>query len=159
MKEEEGRRNATVEAFNVVESSIQELKKRLHEEEKERKYAATTLKNTEKQAESQRLLLRNAEDQLAISKTQIAALKKKLKEVEKAKALAMKAKVEVEQHGYDVGMAETEDALKAEVPGVCRTYCALVWDEALNQAEVEASSMLRKAESVYYLPTIRPSSS
>ena len=71
----------------------------------------------------------------------------------------MKAKVEVEQHGYDVGMAETEDALKAEVPGVCRTYCVLVWDEAVNQAEVEASSMLRKAESVYYLPTIRPSSS
>ena len=36
MKEEEGRRNATVEAFNVVERSIQELKKRLQEEEKER---------------------------------------------------------------------------------------------------------------------------
>ena len=56
-------------------------------------------------------------------------------------------------------MVETEDTLRAEVPGVCRTYCALVWDEALNQAGVEASSMLRKAESVYYPPAIRPSSS
>ena len=38
---------------------------------------------------------------------------------------------------------------------MCRTYCALVWDEALNQARVEASSVLRKAESIYYPPAIR----
>ena len=56
-------------------------------------------------------------------------------------------------------MAETEDALRAEVPTVCRTYCALTWDEALNQAGVEASSMLRRAESVYYIPAIRLASS
>ena len=114
MKEEEGRSNATVETFNVAERSIQELKKRLQEEEKERKYAAAVLENTEKQAESQRLLLHNAEDQLAAFKTQIAALKKKLEEVEKAKVLAEKvkeeaekAREEVKQHGYDVRVAET----------------------------------------------------
>ena len=101
----------------------------------------------------------SAKDQLASSKTQIATLKKKLEEVEKAKALAEKAKDEVEQHGYDVGVAETKDALKAEVPAICRTYYALVWDEALNQAGVEASSVLRKAENVYYPPAIRPLSS
>ena len=111
-------------------------------------------------------MLRNAEDQLAASKTQIAVLKKKLEEVEKAKALAEKAneevekaKEEAEQYRYDVGVAETEDALRAEVPSVCRTYCILVWDEALNQAVVEASSVPRKAESVYYPPVIHPSSS
>lgn len=103
---------------------------------------------------------------MASFKTQIAALKKKLEEVEKAKALAekakdeaKKAKDEVEQHGYDVGVAETEDTLRVEVPAMCRTYYALVWDEALNQARVEASSVLRKAESVYYPPAIRLSSS
>ena len=48
MKEEEGRRNATVDAFHVAEKSIQKLKKKLQEEEKERKYAATTLENVEK---------------------------------------------------------------------------------------------------------------
>ena len=57
-----------VEAFNVAKMSIQELKKKLLEEEKERKSAAATLDNAEKQAEGQRVLLRNAEDQLAISK-------------------------------------------------------------------------------------------
>ena len=30
----------------------------------------------------------------------------------------------------------------------------LAWDEALNQAGVEASSVLRKVRSVYYPPTI-----
>ena len=53
-------------------------------------------------------------------------------------------------------MAETKDTLKAEVPSVCRAYCDLVWDEALNQAKVEASSVLRKGKSIYYPPAIRP---
>ena len=99
---------------------------------------------------------------MAATKTQIAALKKKLEEAKKDKALveetrdeAMKAKDVAEQHGYDVGVAETEDSLRAEVPAVCRTYCALIWDEALNQAGVEASSVLRKAKSIYYPPAIR----
>ena len=63
----------------------------------------------------------------------------KLDEVEKARVLAKKAreeagkaKDEVEQNSYDFGVAETEDALRAEVSAVCRTYCALTWDEALN---------------------------
>ena len=109
-------------------------------------------------------MLRSAKDQLASSKTQIAALKKKL-EVKKAKALAKKdkeevekAKDEVDQYGYDVRVAETEDTLRAEVLAVCRTYCVLTWSEALNQAGVEASSVLRKAESIYYPLAIRPSS-
>ena len=62
MKEEEGRRIATVEAFQLANKSLQEHKKKLQEEEKERKYAATALQNVEKQVESQRLQLRNAED-------------------------------------------------------------------------------------------------
>ena len=68
MKEEEGRRNATVEAFNVAEKSIQELKSRLLEEERERKSVAAALNSAERQAEGQRVLLRNTEDQLASSK-------------------------------------------------------------------------------------------
>ena len=52
-------------------------------------------------------------------------------------------------------MVETEETLKAEVMKVCRNYCSQVWYEALNQAGVEASSALRKAESVYYPPAIR----
>ena len=74
----------------MAEKSNQELKKKLLEVEKERKYAVATLESTEKQAESQKLLLRTAEDNLATSKTQIASLKKKLEEVEKAIVLVEK---------------------------------------------------------------------
>ena len=46
MKEEEGRHNAAVEAFQVAEKSFKETK--LLEEEKERKSAATALEGVEK---------------------------------------------------------------------------------------------------------------
>ena len=69
MKEEEGRHNVAVEAFGVAEKSNQDLKKKLLEVEKEKKYAAAALESAEKQAKSQRLLLRTSEDNLATSKT------------------------------------------------------------------------------------------
>ena len=38
-----------------------------------------------------------------------------------------------------MGVAETEEALRAEVSGVCRNYCLQVWNKALNLAEVKES--------------------
>ena len=63
-----------------------------------------------------------------------------------------------------MGVAEIETNLKAQVPGVCRLYYSQVWAEALNQARVEATSELRRAENVYYplqsesllLPILKP---
>ena len=52
-------------------------------------------------------------------------------------------------------MVEIETALKAQVLGVCRLYCSQVWNEALKQAGVDASSKLWKAECVFYPPAIR----
>ena len=68
----------------------------------------------------------------------MVALKQQLEEANKFKDLAEKAKLqaeedkvkaekerdEAEQHGYDVGVIETEDTFRAEVPAVCRAYCA-----------------------------------
>ena len=85
MKEEEGRRNAAVEAFNLAKKSIQELKNKLLEEERERKSTAATLDSAERQVEGQRVLLHKVEDQLAASKAQIVVLKKKMEEAEKAR--------------------------------------------------------------------------
>ena len=166
MKKEEGRRITAVDAFHVAEKSNMDLKAKLVEEEKERKFVVAALNNVEKQAEIQWLLLRSVKDQMAASKEQRAALKKKLEKVERAKNQAEKAKEEAEkareeaqQEGHDIGVLKTKEALRAEVLGVCRIYCAQVWDETLNQAGVEDSSMLRKAENVYYPPAIRASSS
>ena len=101
----------------------------------------------------------------------MVALKKQLEEAqglkdraEKSKVEAKKARVEVEkakdkakQKGYNLGVAETKETLRAEVPAVCRIYCAQTWDEALNRAEVEASSELRKPENVFYPSAIQAS--
>ena len=58
-------------------------------------------------------------------------------QVEEDKVKAEKEKDKAEQHGYDVGVAETEDALRAEVLAVCRAYYAQTWEEAFNQVGVE----------------------
>ena len=122
------------------------------------------MKGAETQAESQRKLVVEVKRQLVTTKEQIATLRQQLEEANQLKALAEKAKMqaevdklkaekerdEAEQHGYDVGVAETEDALRAEVPVVCRAYCAQTWEEAFNQAGVEASSGLRKPESIIF---------
>ena len=76
----------------------------------------------------------------------MTALKQQLEEANRLKDLVEKAKLqaeedkvkaekekdEAEQHDYDVSVAETEDALRTEVPAVCRAYCAQTWEEALN---------------------------
>ena len=59
-------------------------------------------------------------------------------EAEKAKAKAEREKNEAEQHGYDVGVAKIENALRAEVLVVYRAYCAQTWEEALNRAGIDA---------------------
>ena len=71
-------------------------------------------------------------------------------QAEEDKIKAEKERNEAEQHGYDVSVVKTEDALQAKVPAVCRTYCAQTWEEALNQAKVEASSGLRRLESIIF---------
>ena len=52
-------------------------------------------------------------------------------------------------------MVETKDALKAEVPAVCCAYCTQTWEEALNWAEIDASSELRRPENIIFPPTLQ----
>ena len=80
-------------------------------------------------------------------------------EVEKAKAEVKRVRNEAEQHGYDVGVAEIEDALRAEVPAVCRAYYAQTWEETLNRAGIDASSELRRPENIFFPPAIQAPSS
>ena len=49
----------------------------------------------------------------------------------------------------------SSDLLRAEVPVICRAYYAQTWEEALNQAGVEASSGLRKPESIIFPPALQ----
>ena len=77
-------------------------------------------------------------------------VEKSREEAERAKVEAKQATNEAKQKGYDLRVVETEEILRAEVPMVCRIYCAQTWNEALNRAGVEASSELRKAENMFY---------
>ncbi|KAL0016454.1 hypothetical protein SO802_003523 [Lithocarpus litseifolius] len=168
MKEEERRRIAAVDAFNVAEKKIHKLTTNINEVDKDKKSVEAALQGVERQAKSQRKQLRQAKDQLSTAKEQIASLKKMFEEPKKANNQA-------EQEGYDVvlkiaqnrialqtpldvGVAKTEKTLRAEVSEVCKTYCLQVWNEALNQVGVEASSALRRVEKVYYPPAICASS-
>lgn len=88
MKEDEGRNIAAVESFTLVEKRIQELNTKLTKADREKKSAKATLQGAERQAESQHKQLHQTEDQLAIAKLQMEALKKKLEEDEEATAKA-----------------------------------------------------------------------
>ena len=52
-------------------------------------------------------------------------------------------------------MAETKDALRAGVLAVCRCYCVQIWEEALNQARIDASSKLRKPKNIFFPPALQ----
>ena len=80
-------------------------------------------------------------------------------EAEFSKTEAETAKDKAKEKGYETGVAETQAFLKAQILGLYRLYCSQVWDEALKRAEVEASSDLRKVESVFYPPAIRETAS
>ena len=134
------------------------------------------LTSAQKQAEDQTRRLLEVEEQLQIAKEQIVDLKQKLATAEGAKKVAEWAKDEAlrakkeavfarteaecskekaVEEAYDLGVAETQATLKAQVPRVCRFYCSQVWNKALKQAGVEASFDLWKAELVYYPSAIR----
>ena len=138
LDDERRRRVSAVQILTIAENSNADLREKLKVEEQQRKSAEAALEGAETQAESQRKLANDIKGQLITTKEHIAALRQQLEEANRLKDLAEKARVQVEedktkaekerdeaeQHGYDVGVAETEDALRAEVPAVCRAYCA-----------------------------------
>ena len=132
----------------MAEKSLKDLKVQLFQSENDRKSSVTTLERAERQVKTQRKQLRQTEFDLVSTKKKNKVLMKKLEEAEKAKDQA-------EQDGYNVGVAETEKAFRSEVSKVCRVYCSQVWDVALNQARVEASSALRRPKNIYYPLAIR----
>ena len=84
---------------------------------------------------------------MAALKQQLEEAKKLKDQVEKARMLAEEDKTKAKKERDE---AETEDTLRAEVPAVCRAYCIQTWEEALNQAGIEASFELRKPENIVF---------
>ena len=112
LKDEEARRVVAVQTLAIVEKRIKDLVTKLARADRERKCAEAALAGVEKQAENQCLQLRKVEEQFAVAKEQIEAQKKEIKKVEEATTWA-------EQNGYDIGVKETKDILRAQVTRVC----------------------------------------
>ena len=134
--------------------SVKEEKTQLAEKLKTSKHECLStvagLKTIEKQAVDQRKLLFTTELNLATEKATILSLKAELEKA-KAEAQAVKeAAKAAETTAYEQGMLETEQRLAEEVVEVCRDYCTVTWNEALNSARVPADSKLRRAERVYF---------
>ena len=160
-----------VQTLTQSKQDLANARKKLLAKEQAFKSADSALEGYQKQAEDQGKCLREANAELKTAQEQVAVLKKHLEETqklseqakksreeaEKAKVEAERATNEAEQKGYEIGVAEKEETLRADVPMVCRIYCAQTWDEALNRAGVEASSKLRKPENVFYPEAIRTS--
>ena len=172
---ERSKRIDAARTLNASEDDLAKAKDALKEAIRERDSASAGLDGAKKQAKEQTKRLLEAEDQLRIAKEQISDLKKRLILAENAKGVAeyardeaMRAKREAEfarneaeaaretteDEGYNVGVAETQASLKAQIPGVCRLYCSQVWEEALKRVGVDASSDLWKVESIFYPPAI-----
>ena len=80
----------------------------------------------------------------------VLSLKAELQKA-KAKTQAIKeAAKAAEKAAYKRGMLKTEQRLAKEVVEVCRDYCTITWNEALNSAGVSVDSELRKAENMYF---------
>ena len=152
---ERKRRASAVQTLSRSEQDLTVARKKLQVEEEARKSAELASEGHQKHAEEQSKLLREANAELKKTQEQVLVLKKHLEETQKLREQAEKLTEQAEQKGYELGIAETEKALRAEVPGVCRIFCARTWNEALNRAGVEASSELRKLENVYYPEAIR----
>ena len=64
-------------------------------------------------------------------------------ELQKAKEVAQAEKKVIEaakQASYLLGIEETETRLAEELAEVCRDYCKVSWEEALNLIEVPVDS-------------------
>ena len=85
LDEERKRRATAVQTITIAENSNTDLRKKLPAEEQVQKSEDVALEGAERQAESQRKLAREANDHLAASNEQLAALKKQLEEAQKLK--------------------------------------------------------------------------
>ena len=72
-----------MQTLNIAEQSNVELKKKLVNEKHTQKSADLALEGAQRQVKDQRKLVREATDQLAASKEQLATLRKQLEEAQK----------------------------------------------------------------------------
>ena len=115
-KDEEEQRIAAVGTLLVVEQRVKDHNTKLTEVGREKKSVEAELAGAKRQAEDQRQQLHKTKDQIAIAKEQIEVPKKKSADAEEVFK-------RFEEDGYDVGVKETKESIRAQITDVYRGYC------------------------------------
>ena len=131
------------------------MAEQLKEAVRVRDSAEAGLKTTEKQFEDIRKQLHYIEINLATEKQLVTELREELRKAREATQLLKEAAEAEKQAAYTLGIGETQARLTEEFSAVCRDYCDISWDKALDVARVPADSGLRRPESISYDPEIR----
>ena len=139
------------EVSNLKENQAK-LSKQLKEVVRAKDSSEAGLWNAENQAEEQRKQLHYIEINLATKKQLVKEIREELQKAKEATQLAKGAAEAKKQAAYTLGVGETQARLTKEFSLVCKEYCDISWDKALDAAKVPMDSDLRWPESVYYDP-------
>ena len=126
-------RAETSKALGTFKQKNKELTIKLIVEERRRKSAEASLKNTQTQVEEQCQKLHYTEIKLATTKQQVMDLKVELEKAKEAAQEAQAATNAARWKFYDLGVQEIEGQLTDELAGVYRDYCFEVWTKALKK--------------------------
>ena len=99
------------------------------------------MKNAKKQVEDQQQKLHVTEINLATEKQAVLDLKASLQKAKEEIQLAKEAVETEKRAAFQLGVEETQVRLAEELSEVCRDYCSITWDKALNVAGVLADSV------------------
>ena len=80
---------------------------------------------------------------MAIEKQLVTKLHKELKKAREAVQLVKEAAEAEKQAAYTLGVEETQARLTKELSVICREYCDISWDKALDVVGVPVDSDLR----------------
>ena len=105
--------------------------------------AEAGLKTTEKQFKDIRKQLHYNEINLATKKQLVMELCEELRKAKEAVQPVKEVAEAEKQVAYTLGVKETQARLTEEFSVVCRDYCDISWDKALDVAGVPVDSDLR----------------
>ncbi|XP_065625304.1 uncharacterized protein LOC136065696 [Quercus suber] len=149
-------------ALGSLKEEVSQISDQLKGVTQERYSLNVGLRNAETQAEAQRKLLNDTQNNLAFEKALVKELHAKLQKAKEATKqarrdaqLAKEATKAEKKAAYQLGVEATEKGLIEQFASVARDYCDMTWGKALDAAGVSGDSELRLPKSIYYDPDIR----
>ena len=150
VKNEVHLRLKTEKALGAAKEENKKLLSKLIVEERERRSVKAGLKNAQTQAKDQHKLLYQTKIELTTLRQLVMELKANLQKAKEAAQLAKEATEVEKQASYLFGIKETQARLTKELAEVCKDYCNVICNEALNVARVPIDLAWRQPRSIYY---------